>query len=161
MLEAWVRFLGWKIPWRRKWQLTPVFWPGKSHGQRSLAGYCPWGCKGFNYNYKNKGPPLLKGCSLNYRLDSLPLICHLNLCNVRVCVRVGGDLDGWDREVGERSKRNEIYVYVYLIHFFIQQEPTQLCRATIPRVLKKQMSYVMLKCSLYPKTQPTGKPILI
>ena len=28
-----------KIPWRRKWQLTPVFLPGKSHGQRSLAGY--------------------------------------------------------------------------------------------------------------------------
>ena len=24
---------------------TPVFWPGKSHGQRSLMGYSPWGCK--------------------------------------------------------------------------------------------------------------------
>ena len=34
-----------KIPWRRKWQLTPVFLPGKSHGERSLAGYSPWGCK--------------------------------------------------------------------------------------------------------------------
>ena len=31
--------------WRRKWQLTPVFLPGKSHGQRSLAGYSPWGRK--------------------------------------------------------------------------------------------------------------------
>ena len=30
-----------KIPWRRKWQPTPVFLPGKSHGQRSLAGYSP------------------------------------------------------------------------------------------------------------------------
>ena len=28
--------------WRRTWQVTPVFWPGKSHGQRSLAGYSPW-----------------------------------------------------------------------------------------------------------------------
>ena len=28
--------------WRRKWQPTPVFLPGKSHGQRSLVGYCPW-----------------------------------------------------------------------------------------------------------------------
>ena len=27
-----------KILWHRKWQLTPVFWPGKLHGQRSLAG---------------------------------------------------------------------------------------------------------------------------
>ena len=32
-------------PWRRKWQPTPVFLPGKSHGQRSLAGYSPWGPK--------------------------------------------------------------------------------------------------------------------
>ena len=31
-----------KIPWRKKWQLTPVFLPGKHHGQRSLAGYRPW-----------------------------------------------------------------------------------------------------------------------
>ena len=34
-----------KIPWRRKWQPTPVFLPGKSHGQRSLADYNPWGHK--------------------------------------------------------------------------------------------------------------------
>ena len=33
----------WKIPWSRKWQPTPVFLPGESHGQRSLAGYSPWG----------------------------------------------------------------------------------------------------------------------
>ena len=31
--------------WRRKWQPTPVFWPGESHGQRSLVGYSPWGRK--------------------------------------------------------------------------------------------------------------------
>ena len=30
-----------KIRWRRKWQPTPVFLPGKSHGQRHLAGYSP------------------------------------------------------------------------------------------------------------------------
>ena len=33
------------ITWRRKWQATPVFLPGESHGQRSLAGYSPWGRK--------------------------------------------------------------------------------------------------------------------
>ena len=32
-----------KIPWGRKWQLTPVFLPGQSHGQRSLVDYCPRG----------------------------------------------------------------------------------------------------------------------
>ena len=39
--DPWVR----KIPWRRKWQPTPVFLPGKSQGQRSLEGYNPWGQK--------------------------------------------------------------------------------------------------------------------
>jgi len=34
-----------KIPWKRKWQPTSVFSPEKSFGQRSLAGYNPWGCK--------------------------------------------------------------------------------------------------------------------
>ena len=34
-----------KIPWRRKWQPTPVFLSGKSHGQRSLASYSSWGRK--------------------------------------------------------------------------------------------------------------------
>jgi len=33
--------LSWEDPWRRKWQPTPVFLPGKSHGQRSLVGYSP------------------------------------------------------------------------------------------------------------------------
>ena len=39
--DPWVR----KIPWRRKWQPTPVFLPGKSHGQRSLVGCIAWDCK--------------------------------------------------------------------------------------------------------------------
>ena len=39
--DPWV----WKMPWRRKWQPTPVLLPGKSHGQRSLASYSPWGHK--------------------------------------------------------------------------------------------------------------------
>ena len=39
-LEPWFG----KIPWRRKWQPTPAFLRGESHGQRSVAGYSPWGC---------------------------------------------------------------------------------------------------------------------
>ena len=34
-----------KIPWRRKLKPIPVFLPEKSHGQRSLMGYSPWGHK--------------------------------------------------------------------------------------------------------------------
>ena len=33
------------MPWRRKWQPTPGFFRGESQGQRSLAGYSPWGHK--------------------------------------------------------------------------------------------------------------------
>ena len=41
------RFDPWvgKMPWRRKYQPTPVFLPGESYGQRSLASYSPWGRK--------------------------------------------------------------------------------------------------------------------
>ena len=50
MFDPWVR----KIPWGRKWQPTPVFLPGKSHGQRSLAGYNLWGHKRVRYNLATK-----------------------------------------------------------------------------------------------------------
>ena len=36
--DSWV----WKIPWRRKWQPSPVFLPGEFQGQRNLVGYRPW-----------------------------------------------------------------------------------------------------------------------
>ena len=36
-MDPWVG----KIPWKRKWQPSPVFWPGEFHGPRSLAGYSP------------------------------------------------------------------------------------------------------------------------
>ena len=45
MGDIWVWSLHGKIPWRSKWQPTPIFLPGKSNGQKSLAGYSPWGCK--------------------------------------------------------------------------------------------------------------------
>ena len=38
-VQSWVG----KIPWRRKWQPSPESLPGKSHGQRGLAGYSSWG----------------------------------------------------------------------------------------------------------------------
>ena len=39
--DLWVE----KIPWRWEWQCTPVFLPGRSHGQRSLKGYSPRHCR--------------------------------------------------------------------------------------------------------------------
>ena len=40
-MDPWVK----QISWSRKWQPTPVFLPGESHGQRSLVGFSPWASK--------------------------------------------------------------------------------------------------------------------
>ena len=45
MWETWVRSLGWEVLLEKERQPTPVLLPGKSYGQRSLAGYRPWGHK--------------------------------------------------------------------------------------------------------------------
>ena len=46
-IDSWIR----KIPWSRKWQPTPVFLLGKSHGQRRLMDYSPWSRKRVRYNW--------------------------------------------------------------------------------------------------------------
>ena len=85
------RFDPWvgKIPWRRKWQSTPVFLPEKSHGWRSLVGYSPCGCKEsdtterlhfhFSLSFlqgifltQGLNPCLL--CLLHWKVGSLPLV---------------------------------------------------------------------------------------
>ena len=48
-LDPWVE----KILWRRKWLPTPVFLPGKFHGQRSLVGYSPWGHRRVRHDWRN------------------------------------------------------------------------------------------------------------
>ena len=48
--SPWVR----KVPWRRKWQPTPVFLPGKFHGQRRLVGYSSWSCKRVGHDLATK-----------------------------------------------------------------------------------------------------------
>ena len=73
MQETWVRSLGWadpwvgQIPWRRKWQPTPVFLPGESHG-RSLVGYSSWGRKESDTTERLH--------FLSKSLDAYPYIAH-------------------------------------------------------------------------------------
>ena len=49
-LDTWVG----KILWSRKWQPTPAFLPGKSHEQRKLVGYSPWGHKRVGHDLVTK-----------------------------------------------------------------------------------------------------------
>ena len=65
-------FNPWKIPRRRKWPPTPVFLPGKSHGQRSLVGYNPWGRKSIRHNLATKQQQNIKRNST----------CGYNICIV-------------------------------------------------------------------------------
>ena len=45
MQESWVGSLGWEDPLEKGMAVQSAFLPGESHGQRSLAGYSPWGHK--------------------------------------------------------------------------------------------------------------------
>ena len=69
-----------KIPWRRKWQLTPIFLPGKSHGQRSLVGYSPRGRKEsgttewFNFHFSHQINILIKSSFLKISCKLLQAI---------------------------------------------------------------------------------------
>ena len=75
MGETWFQSWVGKIPWRREWLPTPIFWPGEFHGQRSLAGYSPWDRKESDMNEQ-----------LSLHFTSLRLYDHmiliLSFCNV-------------------------------------------------------------------------------
>ena len=49
-----------RFPWRRKWQPTLIFLPRKSHGQRSLVGYSPWGRERVRHNFVPKTTTVFK-----------------------------------------------------------------------------------------------------
>ena len=91
MWETWNRSLGWKIPWRRKWQPAPVFLPEKSYGQRSLVAYSPWGFSMQEYWSGLPGPPPVDlpnpGIEPRYpilQVDSLPFEPPGKPKNIRV-----------------------------------------------------------------------------
>ena len=72
------RFDPWvgKIPWSRKWLPAPVFLPGKSHGQRSLAGYSPKGCKESDMTKHKEVSPIFLCPWMETRIyDTFPHTC--------------------------------------------------------------------------------------
>ena len=83
--DPWAR----KMPWRRAWQLTPVFLPGESHGQRSLTSYSPWGHNWSDLACMHTGGEFEKSFSWHAVLrectwEEIPYMC---VC-VCVCVYV-------------------------------------------------------------------------
>ena len=71
--DSWVG----KIPWRRKWQPTPVFLPGNFHGKRSLEGYNPWDCKELETDDTHFRPIVID------TMASFSVLSLFTECNVR------------------------------------------------------------------------------
>ena len=88
MFNPWVR----KVPWRRKWQPIPIFLSGKPHGQKNLAGFCPWGHKESDMTEQLPGSPthttyigMHMYCLENFlALIYRPLIPTLLLANLKI-----------------------------------------------------------------------------
>ena len=76
------RFDPWvgKIPWSWKWQPTPVFLPGKSHVQRSLVDYNPWGCKRVRHDWA-QGRLSVATCHLSPKWDTRKRTSVFGLCS--------------------------------------------------------------------------------
>ena len=55
MQKTQIQFLEWEGPWRRKWQLTPVFLPGKFHGVEELGGLQSMGLQRVRYTHTHRG----------------------------------------------------------------------------------------------------------
>ena len=64
----WVR----KVPWRKEQQPTPVFFPGESHGQRSLVGYRPRGCRMGRMRLRQRQQI---NCALSWFLTTITKVC--------------------------------------------------------------------------------------
>ena len=74
--SAWVR----KIPWRMEWLPSPVFLPGEFHGQSSLVGYSPWGCKELDVTEHS-----------SFQFSSVAQLCP-TLCNPMDCSPAGSSV---------------------------------------------------------------------
>ena len=88
--NPWVR----KIPWRRKWQPTPVFLPGKFHGWSSLASYSPWCHKRVRHDLATDISATYFLCVILQRM--IPLNFWFEIFGVRSAFRMitWGSLDG-------------------------------------------------------------------
>ena len=88
------RFNPWvgKIPWRRAWQPMPVFLPGKSHGQRSLVGYSPWGLKESDATERLHFTSLLLA-HIRSLINTFCCICSISLCSKESACNAGDEGD--------------------------------------------------------------------
>ena len=78
MQKTWVQPLGRGDPLEKEMSNSPIFLLGKFHRQRSLAGYCPWGCKGVGHNSATKQQTYIHN---SYNTDMKDIITSKDLFN--------------------------------------------------------------------------------
>ena len=92
--------------------------------------------------------PVLRKCLLKKCMSNFYVLADVKSAAVNIggsCVFFNyGFLRVWDRGCG-RSKREGIYVYIYLITFIVQQKLTQHCKATISQLKKKKNDHIEWK----------------
>ena len=109
--DPWVR----KIPWRRKWQPTPAFVPGDSHGQRSLVGQNPWGRR-VRHDW---APKLMAQCYVHSTLLTLPrngsslTACYSMFKIVLFCFTVSFLILGSPKSLSSKTETwHSVYLFV-------------------------------------------------
>ena len=136
MFNSWVR----KIPWRRAWLPTPVFLPGEFHGQRSLVGYNPWGCRvrydwatntftftiftWFIYIIGYYGLDIINSSFEKLHQNTFKDVVSPG-CSGLVCWDV---LEGWDGEGGGREGQNGEHMYTHGWFMYVWQKQPQYCK---------------------------------
>ena len=104
-----------KIPWKRKWQPTPIFLPEKSHGQRSLVGYSP---KGSNELHTTEHKCLEKCIVSLLTMLSISSISaepstertthkYLILLTFKIKILNNNQIHGWEFSLGKSKRRQE------------------------------------------------------
>ena len=85
-----IRSLAREDPWSQKWQPIPVFFPGKSCGQRSLVtlavGYSPWHCKRVRYDWATKHAYLTAILFISMYLDAVDQLIFIEHLQIKICV---------------------------------------------------------------------------
>ena len=120
--NPWVR----KIPWRRAWRPTPEFLPGESHGQGSLVGCSPWGCKvsdmkeamehagthvtisamKADIQMRDSVPASQKGNRSSNTMVELLNLCYLFFLTA-ACFACISSETGWDKRKREKRRKQE------------------------------------------------------
>ena len=94
-----------KIPWKRAWKPTQVFLLGKSHGQRSLVGYSPWGHKRVRHNWARMWACTHTHTCMQGQAEGIEIVCKGMLRNE---AEWSWESSGWTREYPGRDENNVV-----------------------------------------------------